>query len=178
MQGRSERESGANDWIPDFGLPRDAMAEMALGGPDMTLDDPSNASAPQDGALTVRVAARAEMLPMLRSVVETVLLTADFTLDVVSDMRVAIDEVATALVLAAGLGSEIVCDLHYDQRSVGVRMSGVTRTREVLREASLSRHLLDSLTDELVIEDAEGDDGLHAYQTVVHFARRRSGRAG
>ncbi|MFE3194825.1 hypothetical protein ACFXHA_37875 [Nocardia sp. NPDC059240] len=144
----SPRENGADDWIPDFGLSH-------------------------TGTIGVTVAARAEMLPMLRSVVETVLLTADFTLDVVADVRVAIDEIVTALVGAAE-GVEVACALRYDRHRVEVRVSALTSTADVLPKNSLSRHLLESMVDGLSI-DYRADQALETYRMVVCFDRRRTG---
>lgn len=163
MQGRSESESGCGR--PDLGDPHDRKAEMLVDG--------SETVSQQTGTVGVSVAARAAMLPMLRAVVETVLLTADFTIDVVTDVRVAIDEVATALIVAAGSDAQIDCDLRYDPQQLEVRMTAVTLTRNVLQEDELSRHLLDSLTDSMNIEPGEVDEGLRGYRTVVHFSRRR-----
>ncbi|MGW4245976.1 anti-sigma factor [Nocardia sp. NPDC004722] len=123
------------------------------------------------------VAARAEMLPMLRSVVETVLLTADFTLDAVADVRVAIDEVVTALVVAADGGGEVACAIEYDRRGVEVRMSAPTRSADVLPKNSLSRHLLETMVDVHSI-DYRADGRPDTYRMVVHFGRRRTGDLG
>ncbi|WP_369638805.1 hypothetical protein [Nocardia sp. JMUB6875] len=133
---------------------------------------------PQVGTVAVSVAAQAAMLPMLRSVAETVLLTADFTIDVVTDVRVAIDEVATAFVMAAALGSEIACELRYDRHQIDVEISGLTRTRALLRGDSLSRTLLESVTDELDIGEGTGRADTYSYLTVVRFSRRRSRHEG
>lgn len=168
MQGMSRESAG--DWTPDFGLPHDGMADIALNGED-------GASISHTGAIGVTVAAQVEMLPMLRSVVETVLLTADFTLDVVTDVRVAIDEVATALVVEAEAGSEIACALRYDRRRVEVRMSALTRTPDVLPGNGLSRHLLESMVDALSI-DYGADARPDTFRMVVHFSRGRTIRQG
>ncbi|MFD6357107.1 hypothetical protein KHQ06_26130 [Nocardia tengchongensis] len=164
MQGRP-REN-ADDWTPGFGRPWDAMADVALNGAD-------GSSISHTGAIAVTVAARADMLPMLRSVVETVLLTADFTLDVVTDVRVAIDEVATALVVAAEVGAEIACALRYDLRRVEVRISALTHTPDVLPENSLSRHLLESMVNQLSITYRTSEQ-LEAYRMVVRFGCDRT----
>ncbi|GAB2515001.1 hypothetical protein [Nocardia heshunensis] len=167
MQGRPR--GNADDRTPDLGLPRNGKADIALNGAD-------EASLSDTGAIAVTVAARVEMLPMLRSVVETVLLTADFTLDVVTDVRVAIDEVATALVVAVEVGAEVACALHYDRHRVEVRMSALTRSRDVLPENGLSRHLLESMVDAFSVDAA--DERLDAYRVVVHFGRGRTSIQG
>ncbi|MEC3916820.1 anti-sigma factor [Nocardia sp. CDC160] len=171
MQEQERYDSGPGDWVAHRGVPGQGKAEMIRGGAEA---EPS----PQVGAVGVSVAAQAGMLPMLRSVVETVLLTADFTLDVVTDMRVAIDEVATAFVMASALGSEIACELRYDRRRIEVEISGLTRSRVLLRGDSLSRKLLESVTDELDIGEGTGRADTYSYLTVVRFSRRRSRREG
>lgn len=164
MQG-TPRGSGGDDWIPDFGLSLDGRGDVSG---DHVEDSPVS----HTGAIGVTVAARAEMLPMLRSVVETVLLTADFTLDVVADVRVAIDEVVTALVRAQP-GIEVACALQYDRRRVEVRMSARTSTADLLPKNSLSRHLLESMVDGFSI-DYRADGRPETYRMVVCFDRRRT----
>ncbi|WP_228806575.1 hypothetical protein [Nocardia cyriacigeorgica] len=53
----------------------------------------------------VRVPAELGQLLMLRALTETVSLIADFALDEVTDIRLALDEVATSLILDAVPGS-------------------------------------------------------------------------
>ncbi|MGW4121742.1 hypothetical protein [Nocardia sp. NPDC004711] len=57
------------------------------------------------GEVAVRLPADAGELAMLRALAETLMLTADFTIDVVTDVRVALDEVATALIAASQAAS-------------------------------------------------------------------------
>lgn len=66
----------------------------------------------------IRIPAELGQLTMLRALAETVALIGDFALDEVTDIRVAVDEVATALIVAAVPGSGIGCDFDYD----GLRM--------------------------------------------------------
>ncbi|UGT42592.1 hypothetical protein LTV02_03995 [Nocardia yamanashiensis] len=130
------------------------------------------------GAVEMVVAADAEMLPVLRSMVEMALLTADFALPEVIDVRVAVDEVATALLVSAAADAEVTCALRYDEFRVEVRMSALTRTRGVLWGDGLSRVLLESLTDELEF----GEDGRvgdrRGHGTVVRFGRNRIRHGG
>ncbi|MFJ4655144.1 anti-sigma factor [Nocardia sp. NPDC088792] len=126
------------------------------------------------GGIGLRIPAELEQLPMLRAVAETVLLTADFTLDVVTDVRVALDEVATALILSAAPGREIDCDFRYDLRQVEVQVTTVVQTDEALRENSFGRHLLDTLTDSIRTVYSPFDTELRGYPVVVDFSRSRN----
>lgn len=123
------------------------------------------------GVIEVRVPAEVDRLVMLRAVAETVLLTADFTLDVVTDVRVALDEVATALILDATPGAELACEFRYDSGEVRVRVATVTETDAALTEQSVGWHLLDALTDTIRTTCDGFDDELHGYPVAIHFSK-------
>ncbi|MCX4095258.1 ATP-binding protein [Nocardia sp. alder85J] len=125
------------------------------------------------GEFRSRVPAVVGQLSMLRAVAETVLLTADFTLDVVTDVRVALDEVATALILAADSGRQIECEIRYDAHGVDVRVSLVARTETALEDDSFGRHIVAALTDRLETSCGPFDPDLGGYPVVVRFARQR-----
>src|SRR5690606_10181223 len=71
----------------------------------------------------VRVPAEHEQLVMLRALAETVALIADFGLDEVTDIRLALDEVATSLIAGAVAESTLSCDFDYDEHRMTVRVT-------------------------------------------------------
>ncbi|MEU0539525.1 anti-sigma factor [Nocardia sp. NPDC005978] len=124
----------------------------------------------------LRVPATPDHLTMLRALAETVTLVADFGLGEVNDIRLALDEVATLLMLAAVPGSMLDCELTYDEQELAVRVAGVAGSEDALDEHGLSWHIVRSLTDSLVT-----DQGVYAipaggYPTVVEFRRLRDAR--
>ncbi|WP_019930235.1 hypothetical protein [Nocardia sp. BMG111209] len=163
------------------GAEHDSTAEMPAGGSGSgpTHIDGGGPSRPDGsgptylGEFRVRVPAVVSQLAMLRAVAETVLLTADFTLDVVTDVRVALDEVATALMLSADAGRELEFELRYDARGVEVRVSLVSRTEAALEDDSFGRHIVAALTDWLEAGCEPYDPALGGYPVTVRFGRQR-----
>ena len=71
----------------------------------------------------MRVPADHRHLTMLRGLTETALLLADFALDEVTDLQVAIDEITTGLVEVAVDGCTIDCDLTVEAGRITVCIS-------------------------------------------------------
>ncbi|WP_084535379.1 hypothetical protein [Nocardia yamanashiensis] len=125
----------------------------------------------------VWIPADVRQLPLLRSIAETVLLTADFGIDVVTDVRVALDEVITAMILSTTPDRRIDCEFGYGPDRADVTMSVVT-LRDAFELNDFGRHLLSSLTDAIEIDHAGYDAGSDGYPLTVRFSRcgRRGGR--
>ncbi|MFB7720080.1 ATP-binding protein [Nocardia sp. NPDC056100] len=150
------------------------------GGSHLRLVSPDEAGTtrhPMDDAhghtIGVRVPAEASQLIMLRALAETVCLTADFDVSMVTDIRVALDEVATALVSHRTPGTEISCDFTYDEQSIEVRINSVSQTDAAFRVASMGWHLLQAITDDLQTEVGPFDHHASGYPTQVRFTRNR-----
>ncbi|MVU77294.1 anti-sigma factor [Nocardia sp. ET3-3] len=112
---------------------------------------------------------------MLRALTETVLLTADFTIDVVIDTRVALDEVATTLITAAVPAAEIECEFHFDEELVRVRATAVTASDAGLVEHGFGWNLVRTLTDSLSVTGEDFDAVRCGYPVVVEFTKHRGG---
>ncbi|MFI6871729.1 ATP-binding protein [Nocardia sp. NPDC050406] len=124
-------------------------------------------------AIGIRIPADLGQLTMLRALAETVALIADFALDEVTDIRVALDEVATALIVAAAPGSTIGCEFDYDDESMRVRVSAVAADEDALDETGFSWHVLETLTETIVAHRSPFDISTNGYPTVVEFSRLR-----
>lgn len=160
----SPRGEGAG-YAPGAGLVHDRAAALA---------GSRGVMGPHAGDIGLRLRAEVKQLSMLRAVAETVLLTADFTIDVVTDVRVALDEVATAMMLSTVPGGAIECEFRCDDTQVHVRVAGVVTTDDAFDEHSFSRQILASLTDSLRTSRAPFDPELRGYPLVVRFSRLRS----
>lgn len=110
---------------------------------------------------------------MLRAVTETVMLTADFTIDVVVDLRVALDEVATTMVLSAAPDASVDCSFRYDARQVIVRVESVLQSNGTWEGNAFGHSLLETLTDSMETELSAFDDALGGYPVVVRISRLR-----
>ncbi|MEU7633065.1 anti-sigma factor [Nocardia sp. NPDC049220] len=118
----------------------------------------------------VRVPARLEQLTMLRALAETVALIADFALDEVTDIRLALDEVATSLILDAVPGSTIDCDFTYDTDQMFVHASSIAGSASVVDESDFGWHIIRTLTESIATVQSPYDGVLRGYPTIVDFS--------
>ncbi|MGY1896912.1 ATP-binding protein [Nocardia gipuzkoensis] len=118
----------------------------------------------------VRVPARLEQLTMLRALAETVALIADFALDEVTDIRLALDEVATSLIVDAAADSMIDCEFTYDTDKMFVHVSSVAATDSVVGRAGFGWHIVRTLTDSIAAAQGSYDSVLGGYPTVIDFS--------
>ncbi|MGW4532383.1 anti-sigma factor [Nocardia sp. NPDC004340] len=151
------------------------MSESPLGdGKARIRTDNAEPESPRlSGDVGVRVRADAGHLEMLRAIAETVMLTADFTIDVAIDMRVALDQVATAMILAAVPSAGLDCEFRYDEQRVRIRVTSVIGTGGGLIEHSFGWHFVESLTDSITVDTDEFDVVQRGYPVVVEFTRQR-----
>ncbi|MBB5915191.1 serine/threonine-protein kinase RsbW [Nocardia transvalensis] len=128
-------------------------------------------SRPEVGTRTIAVQVRAEYeeLAMLRAVAETVALFADFGIDRVVDIRLAVEEVATAIVQDGVADSELDCAFGYGDGSMRVRIAGVTASDTGPDRASLGWHIVATLTDSLSTSVGPFDSALGGHRTIVEF---------
>ncbi|WP_067542677.1 ATP-binding protein [Nocardia crassostreae] len=124
-------------------------------------------------AIGIRIPADVEQLTMLRALAETVALVADFALDEVTDVRVALDEVATALIVSAVPGSCVDCDFGFDEYRMRVRVAAVVIDNEAMDKAGFGWHVLQTLTESLTAQTGSFDPISGGYPTVVEFSRTR-----
>jgi serine/threonine-protein kinase RsbW len=130
-------------------------------------------SRPRTSPVGVRVDAVPEQLTMLRALAETVTLMADFALDEVTDIRVALDEIATCLLPAAVPGSSIECEFGFDGDRMTVRVIGLSIEPHVIDENSFGWHVLRTITDTLVVHETDTDGSGLGHPVVVEFSRKR-----
>ncbi|MFE3099480.1 anti-sigma factor [Nocardia tengchongensis] len=127
----------------------------------------------RSGPVALRVRADAGQLEMLRAIAETIMLTADFTIDVVIDVRVALDQVATTLIAAAVPGVALECEFHFDEERVRIRVTSVIGAGGGLIEHSFGWHFVEALTDSIIVDSANFDTVRRGYPVTVEFTRKR-----
>lgn len=121
----------------------------------------------------IRVPADLGQLTMLRALAETVALIADFALDEVTDIRVALDEVSTALIAAAVPESVLDCEFGIDGDRMTVRVNVLAEIDDPLDENGFGWHVVRTITDG-ISSHTEPFDGLRGgYPTIVEFGRAR-----
>ena len=111
-----------------------------------------------DDAVEVICPATAEQLPVLRAIATSLALRADADLDLVADLRLAVDEACTSLVRAAGPDEPLHCRFAAHPDAVEVVVA-VWAPQPAAVDDQLSGLLLASLTDRLATETQAVDDG-------------------
>lgn len=125
-------------------------------------------------SVAIQVSAELTQLTMLRALTETVCLIADFTISAVTDIRIAVDEIATVLLLAAAPGAEIACELTYAETAMTVRIASVSDVPAPLDEHGFGWRMLHGLTDSIQTETHPFDPAVSGYPTTVIFTRSRA----
>ena len=117
--------------------------------------------------IDVRVRADFEELAMLRAVVETVALFADFGIDRVTDIRLALEEIATALVQDTVDNGELECCFDYGPTSMLVRICATTISGTGPDRHSLGWHIVSTLTEDLTVHVEPYDERRRGHRTII-----------
>jgi hypothetical protein len=99
---------------------------------------------PQDQVITLQVNAAAPDLAPLRVVVADFAARANFELDAVEDLRLAVDGAASQLVAVSAPGTLLTCVLSLDTAQIGVTASVPSRPGTTLRQDSFGWRVLTS----------------------------------
>lgn len=103
----------------------------------------------------IRTAARAALIPTVRAVASDLAARADFDLDSISDLRMAVDEACATLVGLAAPGSALRCtfDVHGERIEVAARVD--TSAGAALPTDSFGWRVLQTLADQVSVESGE-----------------------
>ncbi len=135
----------------------------------MSLDETTSASAARTRTIGIRVSADFEELAMLRAVAETIALLADFGIDEVTDIRLALEEVATTLIRDAVPGSELDCEIGYDDTSMTIRVASIAASDLGPDQNGMSWHIVSTLTDSVSTTVEPIDAATGGYRTTIEF---------
>ncbi|MEV5649645.1 anti-sigma factor [Nocardia sp. NPDC052254] len=132
---------------------------------------------PEAGTTAVgfRVPAVAEQLIMLRALTETVALVADFGIDEATDIRLAVDEVVSALIVDAVTTSVIDCAFTAGDSTMDVRVAAVTTSADSPDTTGFGWHIVSTLTQWVHTSNSDYDESAGGYPTVVEFRWARGG---
>ena len=75
------------------------------------------------GAVEVRLAPVPSQLPVVRTVAADLAMRADFDLDAIADLRLAVDEACATLIALAAPGEELTCSFSTDRGRITVSAS-------------------------------------------------------
>ncbi len=115
-----------------------------------------------DGSSTVevRTSATAALIPTIRAVASDLAARADFDLDAISDLRMAVDEACATLVDAADPSSTLQC--RFLVRPERIRVHAEVQSAKpdtVLSTDTFGWRVLQTLADEVTVHHDPGADG-------------------
>jgi serine/threonine-protein kinase RsbW len=153
-------------------VPRGAIIVAVVGS-----GEHSGTGVPRDGAqqgqrkVVVQISAHPTELPPLRLVAADLAARADFDLDTVADLRLAVDEAASELVAVAAPDAPLTCVFTLDDERMVVTASVPARDGARLRQDSFGWRVLTTLVDEVHVTGRSGTDPA---QLGISLCKRRS----
>ena len=124
--------------------------------------------------IELRLPATPDQLSLLRTVAGAVAMRADFDLDAIADLKIAVDEACSMLIVCAAAHSTMRCVFGTDEEgiTVGSEVHSAGETR--LDETAFGWHVLSTLTDSVSwTSGGEGDQTRLCLQLAV---RRKADR--
>ena len=122
--------------------------------------------------IELRLGADLVHLPIVRSVVATIATRADFDLDAIADLRLAVDEACSTLITRAIPGSTMRCRFTVSDdelRFVGTVWSDTDSTPST---KSFGWRVLTTLTDS--VDARVSSNGRHGHRVDIELAKRRA----
>ncbi|WP_345379798.1 ATP-binding protein [Pseudonocardia yuanmonensis] len=128
-------------------------------------DGPGTVETP-GSVVEVRTSASASLIPTIRAVASDLAARADFDLDAISDLRMAVDEACATLVDVAAPGSSLRCT--FDVREELIRVHAEVDTADAATPVSTDTfgwRVLQTLADEVELEaNGSGTVGIRLHK--------------
>ncbi|MBP2370546.1 ATP-binding protein [Pseudonocardia parietis] len=138
----------------------------------MAKEDPASAPAgdgvPGAASVEIRTAARPALIPTVRAVASDLAARADFDLDAISDLRMAVDEACATLVGLAAPGSSLRCTFDVHDERIDVAAQVHTGSDATLPTDSFGWRVLQTLADQVAVETDAADGGRSALTIRLH----------
>ncbi|WP_424185723.1 ATP-binding protein [Actinokineospora sp. G85] len=131
-----------------------------------------------DDRIRLRLTADLANLPVVRSVAGTVAAIADYDIDAISDLKLAVDEVCSTLITRAAPGAALECSFAGNGDEVCFEAAVTVRGEEQVRvdTASFGWRVLTTLTDRVDTWASPDDGGLPTLHISIARARAAGGQ--
>jgi serine/threonine-protein kinase RsbW len=132
---------------------------------------------PLPGAdVEVRIAASPSHLSVLRAVAADLAMRADFTLDAISDLKMAVDEACSELISRAVAGGELVCRFSVAEEQIHFSAEAPTTSAVPPSGESFGWRVLTALTDAVNTWVVPSPDGGHVL--LFDLVKKRADAVG
>ncbi len=130
--------------------------------------EPVAAATAGSSTVEVRTAASAALIPTVRAVASDLAARADFDLDAISDLRMAVDEACATLVGLAAGGSHLRCTFDVQGDRIAVAAEVQAPADSDLPTDSFGWRVLQTLADKVDVDRSTGDDGSAVLRIRLH----------
>ncbi len=138
------------------------------------LDSPSSETLDGASTVEVRTSATASLIPTIRAVASDLAARADFDLDAISDLRMAVDEACATLVDVAAPSSMLQCTFLVRPERIEVTATvQAGHADAAVSTETFGWRVLQTLADEVAVHHVPGPNG--AAPTVGIRLDKRSG---
>lgn len=141
----------------------------------MPLPSTDPARDPSAPPVELRVRADPTQLAIVRGVAATVAGQLDFGVDSIADLRLAVDEACSHLIVRGGGASDLVCTFTPTDNGVVVTATASTTTVEPTVRKSFGWHVLNTLTDSVGIDQSDDPERPGAFLTTIEFVKVKDG---
>jgi serine/threonine-protein kinase RsbW len=121
--------------------------------------------------IELRIGAKLEQLPIIRSLAATVAIRADFDLDSIADLKLAVDEACSTLITRAVPGSALTCRFILRGDEIRFVGSASSASQAEPRRDSFGWRVLTTLTDEA---SAWVDRNSSGHQVHIEIIKRKT----
>lgn len=119
----------------------------------------------------LRIRATPDQLSVLRALAAAIAIHEDFDLDSIADIKLAMDEACTYLIVRSTPEAVLVCRLQYSNNALRVEVSTTTAAWDDARDNSFGWHVLNALTDS--IDMTREPDASGGSITTIEFVRSK-----
>jgi serine/threonine-protein kinase RsbW len=137
--------------------------DVSASHPDRSRPDLEQYTAPASSTVEVRVPADPAHLAVMRAVIGDLAMRADFDVDSIADLRLAVDEACSSLVRLATPSASLVCHFRTENDGLSVTAEVVSDDAMGPPQDTFSWRVLSALTDSVTtsVEPAETPAGNH-----------------
>jgi serine/threonine-protein kinase RsbW len=135
-------------------------------------EPPVDQAPPAGDEIEVRVGADAAQLPVLRAVASVVAMRQDFDLDAIADLKMAVDEACSMLVLKAAKGTILSCRFQPAETEIRIVATALSDNDEWPDTGSFGWHVLSTLTDSLDASVAQGPADPGGFTLRIELTKR------
>jgi len=147
-------------WLKDCGYPGDMFEGTEDGSPE---------------EIELRIAAVLTNLPIIRSLAASIAMRADFDLDSIADLRLAVDEACSTLITQGAANSTLRCNFQVSADEIRFVVT-VPSTSDVKPSSdSFGWRVLTTLTDHTAtwVDGPDPDDAESPHLVHIELAKRR-----